>query len=117
MAVAKDTRMTMETARLDGATQHFQFEVGDGCWESTATVPEPHAFTATLMMRHGGHAHTYRLKFTEDAGHHHAPVAEEIKPAGDVYQDAHERAHAEDIARRFTNRTVTTPQIVLFGIT
>jgi nickel/cobalt exporter len=35
----------------------------------------------------------------------------------DPYQDAHERAHAEDIARRFANRTVTTPQIVLFGIT
>jgi nickel/cobalt exporter len=33
-----------------------------------------------------------------------------------VYQDAHERAHAEDIARRFGNRSVTTPQIVLFGI-
>jgi ABC-type nickel/cobalt efflux system permease component RcnA len=33
------------------------------------------------------------------------------------YQDAHARAHAEDIARRFTNRTVGTGQIVLFGLT
>jgi nickel/cobalt exporter len=33
------------------------------------------------------------------------------------FQDAHERAHAEDIERRFAGRTVTTPQIILFGIT
>lgn len=33
------------------------------------------------------------------------------------YQDAHERAHAAEIARRFAGRTVTTPQIVAFGIT
>src|SRR4029079_5941760 len=33
------------------------------------------------------------------------------------YQDAHERAHAADIVKRFGNRTVTTGQIVLFGLT
>jgi nickel/cobalt exporter len=33
------------------------------------------------------------------------------------YQDAHERQHAEDIRRRFTGREVTTPQIIMFGIT
>ena len=33
------------------------------------------------------------------------------------YQDAHERAHAEDIRRRFAGRSVTTGQIILFGIT
>lgn len=31
--------------------------------------------------------------------------------------DAHARAHAQDIARRFTNRKVTTWQIILFGLT
>jgi nickel/cobalt exporter len=31
--------------------------------------------------------------------------------------DAHARAHAEDIRRRFQGRTVTTGQIVLFGLT
>lgn len=31
--------------------------------------------------------------------------------------DAHERAHAEDIKRRFSSRHVTTGQIVLFGLT
>ena len=32
-------------------------------------------------------------------------------------QDPHERMHAEDIRRRFTNREVTTGQIVMFGLT
>jgi nickel/cobalt exporter len=31
--------------------------------------------------------------------------------------DAHARAHAADIRKRFAGRTVTTPQIVLFGLT
>ncbi|MEI9725026.1 nickel/cobalt efflux protein RcnA [Klebsiella pneumoniae] len=48
--------------------------------------------------------------------HHHAPssaaplVAEE-------WQDAHQRAHAQEINRRFDGRQVTTGQIVLFGLT
>jgi nickel/cobalt transporter (NicO) family protein len=33
------------------------------------------------------------------------------------YQDAHEREHAEEIERRFSGRSVTTPQIVMFGVT
>jgi nickel/cobalt exporter len=31
--------------------------------------------------------------------------------------DAHARAHANDIQRRFANRSVTTGQIVMFGLT
>lgn len=113
--IAKGTRLSIDTARLDGSVQRFQFEPEEGCWQSTAIVPEPHAFAATLTMGHEDHAHTYRLRF--DSDQHHAPVATEVKPEGEVYQDAHERAHAEDIAKRFANRSVTTPQIVLFGIT
>jgi nickel/cobalt exporter len=33
------------------------------------------------------------------------------------YQDAHEKAHANDIKKRFANRSVTTGQIILFGLT
>lgn len=36
--------------------------------------------------------------------------------AGD-YQDAHEKAHADDIRRRFAGRPITTGQIALFGLT
>ena len=32
-------------------------------------------------------------------------------------QDAHQRAHAEEINRRFTGQKVTTGQIVMFGLT
>lgn len=123
LPMPKHTRLTMETSRLDGSTQTFQFEAQDAFWESTALVPEPHEFAATLMMGHEDHAHSYRLRF-------HRPVTAEnpalaapqpavaiVNDENDPYQDAHERAHAEDIAKRFANRSVTTPQIVLFGIT
>ena len=48
-----------------------------------------------------------------DHDHDHEPLALNE----DGYQDAHERAHADDIRKRFTNREVTTAQIVLFGLT
>jgi nickel/cobalt exporter len=35
----------------------------------------------------------------------------------DEYQDAHERAHARDIERRFNGTEVTNGQILLFGLT
>ena len=115
----KGTVIGIETARLDGSTQKFSFEAKDGYWEATSELPEPHEFLAVVSLGHSDHAHTYKLRFTEDHhGHSHGPVAVEEKDADGVeYQDAHERAHAQDIAKRFANRTVTTPQIVLFGIT
>ena len=115
----KGTQLGIETARLDGSTQKFSFEAKDAYWEATSELPEPHEFLAVISLGHSDHAHTYKLRFTEDHhGHSHGPVAVEEKDADGVeYQDAHERAHAQDIAKRFANRTVTTPQIVLFGIT
>ncbi|MHB1082019.1 MAG: HoxN/HupN/NixA family nickel/cobalt transporter [Prosthecobacter sp.] len=115
----KGTLLGIETARLDGSTQKFAFESKDTFWEATSELPEPHEFLATVSLGHNDHAHTYRLRFTEDHhGHSHAPIAvEESADDGIEYQDAHERAHAQDIAKRFANRTITTPQIVLFGIT
>ncbi len=115
----KGTQLGIETARIDGRTQKFAFEARDTFWESTTELPEPHEFLAVVSLGHSDHAHTYRLRFTEEHhGHSHAPVAvEEPEDDGVEYQDAHERAHAQDIAKRFANRAVTTPQIVLFGIT
>lgn len=109
--------MSIETTRLDGSTQKFQFEAKSDHWQSTATLPEPHEFAAVLTMGHGDHAHTYRLRFHEHDHGDHSHVIAEVEQPKDEYQDAHERAHAEDIARRFANRAVTTPQIVMFGIT
>lgn len=119
VGLPKGTLVSIETARLDGSTQKFSFEAGDGYWEATSELPEPHEFLAIISLGHAGHAHTYRLRFTEEHhGHTHAlTVVEEMEVDGIVYQDAHERAHALDIEKRFANRRVTTPQIVLFGLT
>lgn len=49
-----------------------------------------------------------------DHAHHHdhtSPLVEE------EWQDAHQRAHAQDINRRFNGKEVTTGQIALFGLT
>jgi ABC-type nickel/cobalt efflux system permease component RcnA len=50
-------------------------------------------------------------RFEED--HHHHPHEMED---GD-FEDAHEREHAAEIEKRFAHRTVTTGQIILFGLT
>lgn len=51
-------------------------------------------------------------------GHPHSPGAGEDLHGGDgSYQDAHERAHAEEIKRRFVGQKVTTGQIAMFGLT
>jgi ABC-type nickel/cobalt efflux system permease component RcnA len=53
----------------------------------------------------------------DDHGHAHAPANPAWLAQDGLPMDAHARAHAEDIERRFTNRTVTTGQVVLFGLT
>lgn len=57
-----------------------------------------------------GHGHEPAHCHCGHAGHeHHSHTLE--------FQDAHERAHARDIEKRFAGQTVTTGQIVLFGLT
>ena len=103
--------VSIETVRADGARQVFAFAARDGFLESRDDVPEPHEFDAVLTLTHGGESHTARTEFREDAHHHHGGEHDA------EFQDAHEREHAHDIEKRFAGRTVTTPQIVLFGIT
>lgn len=57
---------------------------------------------------HDGHDHKHHHGHTESKG---------LALAVEGYQDAHERAHAEDIRKRFSHREVTTGQIVVFGLT
>ena len=105
----------IETVRPDGARQTFAFVTKEGFLESTSDIPEPHEFDLTLTLSHDGHAHSYPAQFREhDHGHTHDHAD---LPAGADFQDAHEAAHALDIQKRFMNRQVTTPQIVLFGLT
>lgn len=108
--------VTVTTTRPDGTIQAFVFEARDGCLQSIDTIPEPHSFTARLTLRHGEHAHDYDVEFAEDHDHHgHDHGGLDVSAPG--YQDAHERAHANDIKTRFANRKVTTWQIILFGLT
>jgi nickel/cobalt exporter len=109
--------VTIETVRPDGARQSFGFVSRDGYVESIDEIPEPHQFKAVVRLGHGGHQHDYEVAFTEhDHGHEHAAL-EGVENLSQSYQDAHERAHAQDIQKRFANRTVTTGQIVMFGLT
>ncbi|WP_043833532.1 nickel/cobalt efflux transporter [Muricoccus aerilatus] len=104
--------VSLETVRPGGARQAFAFADRGDYLESVQEIPEPHAFEARLRLDHSGHAHEYALSFDEHGHAHHGPAAGE--PA---FQDAHERAHAEDIRRRFAGREATTWQIILFGLT
>ncbi|MBS6360264.1 nickel/cobalt efflux transporter [Burkholderia sp.] len=111
-------QVRVQTERPDGGRQTFAFVERDGFLESAETIPEPHAFVARLSLGHGSHTHDYDVVFAESE-----PERAALSAAGlqldddDGYQDAHERAHADDIRRRFAHRDVTTAQIVVFGLT
>lgn len=115
--------VTLETRRPGGAAQRFAFEAHSNAadsvtfLESTSEIPEPHEFKVVLTLAHGDHSHVYEVPFVEDEHHHHHHDADLQDLTAGGFADAHERAHAADIAKRFASRTVTTPQIVWFGIT
>lgn len=101
--------VSVRTLRPDGKQQDFAFLRREGFWESDAPIPEPHAFQAEVTLRGPSGLHMVTVAFTE-ADHAHGE--DELED-----EDAHARAHAEDIRRRFTHRKVTTWEIVVFGLT
>jgi nickel/cobalt exporter len=103
--------VSVATTRPDGTRQVFGFADRGDFLESVDEIPEPHEFRACVSLGHGGHSHDYEIEFSE---HDHAHG---LEGASGEYEDAHARAHASDIQRRFANRSVTTGQIVLFGLT
>ncbi len=129
----------VETIRPDGSRQSFDMQPEGLYLQSPQELPEPHEFEAVLSIGHGDHLHRFEVRFSEAAhehghahghGHSHAhhahdhPHPQHAHDIGDdllggdgSYQDAHERAHAEDIKRRFVGRQVTTGQIAMFGLT
>lgn len=106
--------VTVTTTRADGSTQTFAFAERGDVLEATSDIPEPHTFTARLSISHGRHSHEFDVDYSDDHGHHDHGGLDVNDPG---YQDAHERAHANDIQRRFAGRQVTTGQIILFGLT
>jgi nickel/cobalt transporter (NicO) family protein len=112
VAPSKDETVKLEILRPDGEKECFAFALAENYLEATEPLNEPHEFKGALKIYHGTHGHLYPFKFHE---HEHSHAALAVSD-GD-YQDAHEQAHAADIAQRFTDRNVTTPQIILFGLT
>ena len=110
------TQISIETIRPDGAVQVFSFAKNGDFLQSTTDIPEPHEFKLKLTLKHGNHVHYYDARFSEHQ-HHHDHDHGDLEMDGIDFQDAHEKAHASDIERRFAGRPVTTGQIVLFGIT
>jgi len=110
-AAAADT-VVLTTIRSGGESQSFAFVPREDYLEAETELPEPRKFEGILEIRHGDHSHEYAFEFSE-GDHHHEGLA----LSDGSYQDAHERAHALDIVRRFGNRNVTTGQIVIFGLT
>ncbi|ACB24520.1 MULTISPECIES: nickel/cobalt efflux transporter [Methylobacterium] len=100
--------LTVETVRPDGGRQTFAFANGGEFLESLEEIPKPHAFTARLHMDGPSGVEVHEVAF-EEHNHDHMNLGDE--------DDAHARAHAEDIRRRFSGRQVTTGQIVMFGLT
>ncbi|WP_342359308.1 nickel/cobalt efflux transporter [Terrarubrum flagellatum] len=109
--------ITME--RPNGETQAFTFIDKDGYMESVETIAEPFDFMVRLSLDHGDHSHDYDVSFLKTVAGADALHRQEkgLQIATDGYMDAHELSHANDIRKRFANRTVTNWQIVLFGLT
>lgn len=70
---------------------------------------------------HADHHHHDHPHGHADHHHDHAHPHDTNRSHNDLvaadWQDAHQRAHAEEINRRFTGQQVTTGQIMLFGLT
>lgn len=112
----------IETLRPDGTRERFELKASGMFLECTQEIYEPHEFEAVLTMGRSDHIHRYEVSFSDKdhsqthASHHH-DVGDDILGGDGSYQDAHERAHAEDIKRRFVGQKVTTGQIAMFGLT
>lgn len=97
--------------------------LGTAFWMFWRTWQGEQSWLARTHHDHGHdhHDHHHHDRDHDDDCHHHhdhdrtalAGFAEGSKE----YQDAHERAHATDIQRRFQGKTVSNGQIVLFGLT
>jgi nickel/cobalt exporter len=90
--------------------------IGLALWMLWRTRREQRAF---LRHGHGHHHDGHDHDHHHDHAHHgpdHDTMEESFELIGG-YADAHEMRHADDIRRRFANRRVSTPQIIVFGLT
>jgi nickel/cobalt exporter len=100
----------VEKTRLDDSRQMFTFLGRGGYLESAEEIAAPDMFAAWLRLSRGHAAHRYDLNFAEL---HHGQGLDVMDGAR---RDTHALAHGNDIRHRFTDRHVTTGQIVMFGL-
>lgn len=90
--------------------------IGISIWMFKRTRQDVLDAKAHQHLPQGGHKHSH--EHAHDHGHHHhAQLENDHLGHNDFYHDDHERAHAEDINRRFEGQKVTTGQIAMFGLT
>jgi nickel/cobalt exporter len=129
---ASDVQYQLHVRRDDGQQEDYPLQAQGGYLQAGRSIALPHQFSVTLNMQHGNHGHQFALRFGPPATRRYqqsgtaagkssllarpsraAVQAEPVQP----YQDAHEKAHADEIARRFAGKTVSNGQIALFGLT
>ncbi len=88
------TKIALNTRRPDGAQQEFSFQSSPSYLESLEEIPEPHEFTVTIELRHGGHSHEHTIEFIEDHDHgahghgeHSHEASAEPKPPAPAQSD------------------------------
>lgn len=105
--VAREEPVALKLVRPGGETEIYSFARKGSLWESREVIAEPHEFEVEVEFRSASGPEKATATF-EEHDHH---------DDGEDHEDEHARQHAEQIRRRFANREVTTPQIVLFGLT
>lgn len=111
---------------LDAETTEPWFQLASGAiiiaialWMLWRTWAEQRALRPATGSGRQRHSHEYGHNHgrSHAQGHSHGHSHHHAETADDEQMDAHQRAHAEDIRRRFSEQPVTTWQIVLFGLT
>ncbi|WP_284700261.1 HoxN/HupN/NixA family nickel/cobalt transporter [Leeia speluncae] len=142
--ISKDETAEMSLLFINSAQSPITFQPANNELIGLVDVVLPIAFRGRLKIGHQGHAHEYPFLMgkvadlpTEKPAKQYRMGAVTAKagmrpstnkpnlatgskdelPAVDGYQDAHERAHAEEIHQRFHGKDVTTAQIAMFGLT
>ncbi|HCD1278485.1 TPA: nickel/cobalt efflux protein RcnA [Citrobacter amalonaticus] len=94
--------------------------LGTATWMFWRTWQGERNWLTATQHDHHDHAHhdhhDHHEHHDHDHHHDHCDLAG-LTEGSKAYQDAHERAHASDIQRRFHDKEVTNGQILLFGLT
>lgn len=91
--------------------------ISTAAWMFWRTWSEAQSWHQHRSEHHHEHGHHHEHDHHHEHEHKHHPELAGFAEGSQEYQDAHERAHADDIRRRFDGREVSNLQILLFGLT